>query len=262
MQLTEHDILLTDEVLDKHQALTLIARQLSDSGLTTPDYELALWAREQQISTYLGNGIAIPHGTTEQQESVLNTGVKVVWFKHGVDWGEGNTAYVALGIAARTTEHLDILRQLTRVLSDDGVLLRIQSVTTAQELLAVLSPAEDALDCSDSVVPLQGHEAVFMIANTHGLHARPGAVLVKQVKQFNSEITVTNLDAPSSVVNAKNLMKVIGLGVKKGHRLKFCAQGDDAEQALVALGCIIADGLGEDLAQSTPKRSWLNRLFN
>ena len=84
-----------------------------------------------------------------------------------------------------------------------------------------------------------------MVRNEHGLHARPGTMLVNTIKQFESEITVTNLDGSGKPANGRSLMKVVALGVKKGHRLRFTAQGADAEQALKAIGDAIAAGLGE-----------------
>ena len=65
------------------------------------------------------------------------------------------------------------------------------------------------------------------------------------LKQFESEITVANLDGTGKPANGRSLMKVVALGVKKGHRLRFTAQGADAEQALKAIGDAIAAGLGE-----------------
>ncbi|WP_162265143.1 PTS sugar transporter subunit IIA, partial [Salmonella enterica] len=97
-------------------ALHRVVEKLSAAGNTTPDYLRGMLDREAQISTYLGNGIAIPHGTPESRDAVLQTGVKVIVFRYGVDWGDGNTAYLVTGIAARSTEHLAISRQLTRVL--------------------------------------------------------------------------------------------------------------------------------------------------
>jgi phosphocarrier protein FPr len=73
-------------------------------------------------------------------------------------------------------------------------------------------------------------------------------VLVNTIKQFNSEITVTNLDGTGKPANGRSLMKVVALGVKKGHRLRFTAVGEDAEQALKAIGEAVAAGLGEGAA--------------
>ncbi len=70
-------------------------------------------------------------------------------------------------------------------------------------------------------------------------------MLVAEAKKFESSIQVENLDISSKPVNAKSLMKVIALGVKHGHSLKFTAQGNDATQALESIGVAIESGLGE-----------------
>ena len=90
--------------------------------------------------------------------------------------------------------------------------------------------------------------AEFTIRNEHGLHARPGTALVSVIKQFNSDITVTNLDGSGKPANGRSLMKVVALGVKKGHRLRFTASGEDAQQALNAIEEAINSGLGEGAA--------------
>lgn len=113
-------------------------------------------------------------------------------------------------------------------------------------------------------------EATFTLRNPHGLHARPSAVLVKAVKQWRSQIQVENLDTRSAIVDAKNLMRVVSLGAKQGHRLHFMASGNDAQQALKAIGDAFNAGLGEIAAQPQQatqeavktKRSWLSRLFS
>lgn len=87
--------------------------------------------------------------------------------------------------------------------------------------------------------------SVFQIKNPHGLHARPGALLVAEAKKFESKITVKNLDGNDLSVSAKSLMKIMTIGVKSGHRLEFTAEGNDAIEALNAIGLAIESGLGE-----------------
>jgi len=115
----------------------------------------------------------------------------------------------------------------------------------AERLLKADAPTLLAL--LTSVVPEESQvlSAEFVVRNEHGLHARPGTMLVNTIKQFTSDITVTNLDGSGKPANGRSLMKVVALGVKKGHRLRFTASGDDAEQALHAIGTAIAEGLGE-----------------
>jgi len=267
MQLYEQDIFISDERVDKTIALQRISEKLVAAGNTTPEYLQGMRDREAQISTYLGNGIAIPHGTPETRDAVLNTGVKIIVFRQGVAWDDENVAYMVTGIAARSNEHLEILRQLTRVLSDDCVPQALQCVETPAEVLAILTGTDSHQ--AQSEARLEGEQAIFIIQNPHGLHARPSAVLVKFIKQFASHITIENLDNGTGPVDGKNLMKVVSLGAKNGHRMRFTAQGSDARQALREIGQGIEEGLGEMVSVPvTPppeavhqKRSWLSRLF-
>lgn len=121
MQLTSADIGFDRQVKTKDEALQRVVAALTEAGHTQAAYLQGMREREGQISTYLGNGIAIPHGTPHSRDAVLKTGVKVLACPQGVDWGEEQTAYLIVGIAAQDNEHLDILRQLTHALGDDRV---------------------------------------------------------------------------------------------------------------------------------------------
>ncbi|WP_428775655.1 fused PTS fructose transporter subunit IIA/HPr protein [Vibrio sp.] len=375
LTLNNNDIEMNLAADGKEAAIRAIAASLTAKSLVDADYVSGMLAREEQNSTFLGNGIAIPHGTVDTRGLVLKTGVAVHHYPNGVDWGDGNTVYVAIGIAAKSDEHLAILKQLTKVLSDDGVEVQLKSAASAQQIVALLNgesqlqcdfttshilqafPASDMLQLcavaggllknsnsgsaetvadlvtkdpgyladgiwlagtnagvkstamtwvtssqpfehngkpvkaliaiaannpvhskqlsvlqqllADKALPklldmnaeqivakftganeslasaAEGHSAVFKIRNAHGLHARPGAMLVAEAKKFDSSISVENISSSSKAVNAKSLMKVIALGVKHGHELRFTASGPDAEQALSSIGNAIQAGLGE-----------------
>ncbi len=106
-----------DILLDRHAdnwqaALDSAANALAEAGLVAAEYRDGLHAREAQSSTYLGNAIAIPHGTPESRHHVKRTGVRVLQFPKGVQWHDGHTVHVLVTIAAQNDEHLDILRQL------------------------------------------------------------------------------------------------------------------------------------------------------
>ena len=85
-------------------------------------------------------------------------------------------------------------------------------------------------------------EFKYVVIDNEGIHARPAGELVKLVKGFESTISI---EKEGKKVDCRKLLALMGLGVKKGHRLRFTAQGTDAEQALKAIGDAIAAGLGE-----------------
>lgn len=381
LELSESNIHLNANAADKQQAIEMAASALVQADNVENGYLQGMLARELQTSTFLGNGIAIPHGTLDTRSMVKKTGVQVFQFPQGIEWGEGNIAYVVIGIAARSHEHLSLLRQLTHVLSDEDTAAKLAKITDVAEFRAILMgetiepfeilaanisldvdtqslltlvainagelqvqsavenrfisevinnaalPLGKGLWVTDSVVGnlknalafsraktifshngkavkgvitvaavsdqinptlarlldddvqttlLNGNSTeiltallgassdvetqsvegavvgTFTIRNEHGLHARPSANLVNEVKKFTSKITVQNITRESEVVSAKSLMKIVALGVTQGHRLRFVAEGEDAKQAIEALGKVIADGLGENVSAVPP----------
>jgi len=112
LELTLEQISMAQSAVDKTAALKLIADHLVADGLVAEGYLTGLMNREQQGSTFLGQGIAIPHGTPETRDLVFTTGVRLMQFPEGVDWGDGQMVYLAIGIAAKSDEHLRLLQLL------------------------------------------------------------------------------------------------------------------------------------------------------
>lgn len=139
LKLNVNDISIIDGSFSKQDAIRAVSEKMINAGLVKNDYTQAMFDRDAQISTFLGNGIAIPHGTTEKRDSIIETGLKVIYYPQGIKWDEDNNiAYVVVGIAAKSNEHLDILRKLTRAVIADDTLERILAVKTPEQLLAIL----------------------------------------------------------------------------------------------------------------------------
>ncbi|OCG02573.1 PTS sugar transporter subunit IIA [Gilliamella apis] len=139
IQLKIEDISIINGFYTKQDAIKAVSENMIKAGLVKPDYTQSMFDRDLQISTFLGNGIAIPHGTTDKRDSVIQTGLKVIYYPDGINWDEDNNiAYVVIGIAAKSNEHLDILRQLTRAVIAEDTIKRIQSVKKPEELLIIL----------------------------------------------------------------------------------------------------------------------------
>lgn len=375
LNLSAKNIRLNGSAANKEEAIKLVAAGLVTNGNVENGYEAGMLAREQQTSTFLGNGIAIPHGTLDTRGLVKETGVQIIQFPKGIEWSEGNTAYVVIGIAAKSDEHLTLLRQLTTVLSDEEAAEKLAKTQDVQEFADILSGkktlpaiAEENLSLNidtsslitlsavnagklqekgyvnqqfisdvvaqsplalgnnvfivdsakgnlangiavarstqgqtlvsvaavDSgletqlarllntetrtqlaaatavqIVALFNGEAVsvsanpavnstassvsqvigtFTVRNENGIHARPSAVLVQTLKPFAAKITVENLDRGTAPANAKSTMKVVALGASKGARLRFVAEGEDAQQAMETLAKAFESGLGESVS--------------
>lgn len=369
LNLSAKNIRLNGSAANKEEAIKQVAAGLVANNHVAEGYADGMFAREQQTSTFLGNGIAIPHGTLDTRHLVQETGVQIIQFPQGVQWGDGNTAYVVIGIAAKSDEHLTLLRQLTTVLSDEDAAAELAKTQDIQAFADILSGKKSLPNLSSQTLSLnietnslltlaainagklqeQGYVAssyisdtiaaeplalaenfyiidsakgnlangialarasngktlisvvavdnslestialllkpevrqqltqanaeqiiaifngqsvevsasaqasgqvigIFTVRNENGLHARPSAVLVQTLKPFTAKINVENLDRGTTPANAKSTMKVVALGASKGARLRFVAEGEDAQQAIEALAKAFESGLGESVS--------------
>ncbi|PNB25957.1 phosphoenolpyruvate--protein phosphotransferase [Pseudomonas sp. DP16D-E2] len=377
LELAVEQIAMGQRAADKGEALALLADRLVADGLVAEGYLAGLQAREAQGSTFLGQGIAIPHGTPQTRELVFATGVRLLQFPDGVDWGDGQIVYLAIGIAARSDEHLRLLQLLTRALGETDLAEALRRSGSAEPLLKLLqgAPRELALDaqlvglnlaaedfdelawrgarllqragCADSgfaavlqqteplplgeglwwlhserevrqpglafVTPQQplryrdqplnglfclaslgaAHQALLerlcevliegrgqmlyqatssravlevlggeapadwpsariVLANAHGLHARPAKVLAQLAKGFEGEIRIRLHDSAQPAVSVKSLSKLLSLGARRGQVLELIAEPDIAADALPVLLAAIEQGLGEEVDPLPP----------
>ncbi|MCA2014627.1 fused PTS fructose transporter subunit IIA/HPr protein [Vibrio tritonius] len=179
LQLSTQDIKLGQAQPNKLDAIRAIAADLTAKGLVEQGYVEGMLNREGQNSTFLGNGIAIPHGTTDTRDLVKETGVAVHHFPNGVDWGDGNTVYVAIGIAAKSDEHLGILKQLTKVLSADGVEASLKEAKAENDIIAILNgdvQFEADFDASLVQVKFPATDLIQLGAVAGGLLKNKGSV--------------------------------------------------------------------------------------
>ncbi len=111
--------------VDKTDAIRQVGQILVDTGFIEPGYVDSLLARERVANTFLGNGIAIPHGVPKDRGLIKKTGVAVLQVPGGVDWNPGDRVHLVVGIAAKSDEHLQILTNLTDVLGDAAEAARL-----------------------------------------------------------------------------------------------------------------------------------------
>jgi phosphotransferase system HPr (HPr) family protein len=223
---------------DRAEAIQIVGAMLVAHGLVTDEYVAAMQAREAIISTYLGNGIALPHGTSEAEETILRTGLAVAQFPHGVAWGD-DTARVVIGLAARSEEHIGILSRLASILEDASLCEQLGSVQDPLEIHAALTAETEGPGRRPGSPPSGAQTRTVRIANPHGLHARPAAQIVERAMAFDADVRIT---AASREANALSITQVIALGATVGDEVTVRASGSDATAALDAvLGVLLAD---------------------
>jgi len=140
-RLSADNIFLNLRAENKEQAILFAGEQLVKGGYVQREYIKAMLAREQQISTYLGESIAVPHGTVEAKDRVLKTGVVYCQYPQGVRFGEneGDIARLVIGIAARNNEHIQVISSLTNVLDDKTVIEELAMTGDVNRVLDLLT---------------------------------------------------------------------------------------------------------------------------
>ncbi|ANB61162.1 PTS sugar transporter subunit IIA [Anoxybacteroides amylolyticum] len=137
--LTKENIVLGAEVGNKEEAIRLAGKVLVDHGYVDEVYIDKMFEREALTSTYMGNFIAIPHGTEEAKALVKKAGLSFIQVPNGVDFGAGNIVKILIGIAGKDNEHLEILSKIALVCLEEENVEKMIQATTKEEILELLN---------------------------------------------------------------------------------------------------------------------------
>ena len=123
---------------DKWDAITQCGALLDELGAVEPGYPAAMLERERSVSTYVGEGVAIPHGTDAARALVRRTTLGVLQFPAGVDWN-GQAVTLCVAIAARGDEHVAVLSALAQILMEPDKAKVLRTSSTVDEVYQMLS---------------------------------------------------------------------------------------------------------------------------
>jgi len=126
-------------VESKEDAIRQAGELLVASGCVHPDYVKGMLAREKTMSTFVGNGVSIPHGEFADLQLVNRSGISVLQVPAGVEWEEGEKAYLIVGICATGDEHITILQNLAEVVEDLETAQFLATTTDAGAILEKLN---------------------------------------------------------------------------------------------------------------------------
>lgn len=131
--LCEENIVLGLKSVSKEEAIVMTGQKLFENGYVKEEYIEAMLEREKIMTTYMGMGVAIPHGLNEAKKEILSSGIVILQFPEGIDF-DGEKAYLMIGIAGVGNEHLEILSNIAIVL-DDELTERLKDSNSKAELL-------------------------------------------------------------------------------------------------------------------------------
>jgi phosphoenolpyruvate-protein phosphotransferase len=246
--------LLTHELIrlgvtasDKADAIAQAGALLAAAGCVDPAYAQSMIRREAAANTFLGHGVAIPHGLVEDRSMVRRNGIAILQLPDGVEWNPGQTARMVVAIAAQSDAHLDILRRLTRLLQDEDRLARLFETGERSDIVAALqedgAPVAQAAPLGDLAVKFD-----WTVSYPSGLHARPASRWVETARGFAAQVRVRR---NGEVGDAKSLISLLQLGLKQGESVVVSAAGSDAEAALQALRRVMEGLSSQEQADAT-----------
>lgn len=138
---------LDARAVSKEAAIRACGEVLVRVGAALPTYVDAMLERERTISTYVGEGVAIPHGTLASKEAVVRDALCYLRFSQPIDW-DGDEVTVCVGIAAAGDGHVEVLAQLAQVLMDPEKAQALRAATRPEDVLHVLQPTEEEVKSS------------------------------------------------------------------------------------------------------------------
>ena len=127
--LQQKNIIVKCDPLTKEDAIKKAGQLLADSGYVDQEYVAAMLEREKTFSTFMGNGLALPHGVEAAKKQVKASGISVVTFKEPIDW-DGNPVQTVIGIAGVGDEHLEILSMVAEAMLDEEICENFASYDT------------------------------------------------------------------------------------------------------------------------------------
>lgn len=136
--ITEENLHLGCYANNKEQVLSMLNEAFQSKGYVNQDCLVFLIEREKQVSTFLGNGITLPHLPMSAKQIIVKTGIEIFQFPDGVIWDRKNIMFIAIGVIAKEKEHIDLLKEIVTIFSDEIISNVLSILTSKQDFLRIL----------------------------------------------------------------------------------------------------------------------------
>ena len=140
--LSQDSVRLADGPVSRDDAIRAAGAILVERGAVEPAYVDAMLEREGSVSTYMGNFLAIPHGTNDAKDAIKASALSFIRYPDALDWNGDEVRFV-VGIAGIDNEHLEILSKIAIIFSDDDEVAKLVAAGSAEELYALLGEVNE-----------------------------------------------------------------------------------------------------------------------
>ncbi|WP_370525365.1 phosphoenolpyruvate--protein phosphotransferase [Novosphingobium sp. BK486] len=212
----------------KEDTIRQAGQMLVAAGCVAPGYEDSMVRREDVANTFLGAGVAIPHGLGEDKGLVRRDGIAVLQLRDGVEWNPGQTAQLVVGIAASSDSHIAILRRLTRLIQDEARLAALVASDDPHAIARALGE-DGAAPTSAAPVADLAHSAQWTVDYPAGLHARPASAWMDAARAAPAALRVRH---GNDSADPKSLVSLLQLGLKQGDTITVSADGPQGRAAV------------------------------
>lgn len=250
IQLSPDTIAVGLEAKNKEDAITQIADFLIGQEVCSQEYKEGMLAREKEVSTYLMNGVAIPHGVKQSLQYIKKPGIFIGQFPKGIVWNEeGDKVYLVCGLASTNDAHMEVLSTLTMLIQDKEAVEPLFITKNIQDILSVFSTPttdEDSDTLDTQVSPISSTYKTIMFTGENGMHARPATFLAKLAKSHtNTEVCI---NTETKMANAKSMPSILTLNITPNTLITISAKGADEVQAVQELVEYIENTLNHEKA--------------
>ncbi|TBW34874.1 phosphoenolpyruvate--protein phosphotransferase [Siculibacillus lacustris] len=244
----------------KEAAIREACQMLTAAGYIDAAYAESMLRREGVANTFLGHGVAIPHGMIEDRGLICENGLAILQVPDGVEWNPGQTTRFVVAIAAQSDAHITVLRRLTRLLQDEERLAALVTTTDPRAVIAALvddvAPAAPSAPAADLAERFD-----WVVDYPAGLHARPASHWVDVARRSSARFQIRS---GAETGDPKNLVSLLQLGLRAGDAVVVSAEGADATVGLAQLKAAIlgltlqekADAARAAIRAETPAIGW------
>ncbi|MBD5781577.1 phosphoenolpyruvate--protein phosphotransferase [Pelagicoccus sp. NFK12] len=237
--MTPSDVRLGATLNSKEDAIRAAADILVQSDSIDPEYVDSMLARELTATTYLGNGVSIPHGRPQDAKHIKNTRVSILQIPQGVAWQDGQKAHLVFGIAAKSDEHIGLLRSLTGIVSDTALAQRLAQTNDPSEIIEAISGnVATAADAPAASSHFLGSEIELPFSNPRGFHLRPAGKFARAVQAYDGKVTLV---VKSREIEADSPSRILSLGIAAGDSVRIRVEGDNETDTLSNLAALLEE---------------------
>ncbi|MFH1498391.1 MAG: HPr family phosphocarrier protein, partial [Verrucomicrobiota bacterium] len=228
LNFTPADIRLGVTVSSREEAIRAVAALLAERQSIEPAYVDSMLRREKTANTYLGNGVAIPHGQPQDAALIRETRIAMLQVPAGVAWKGDEKARLIFGIAAKSDEHISLLVRLTSLTADAALADRLATTTDAAEIVAAILADPDNTDAA-SADDYDGAHIRVKFTNPRGFHLRPATQLAEATATMDGNITLV---VNGREADARSALSIVKLGITTGSTIEVRADSPYAEDHL------------------------------